>query len=53
MTKGVKFRSIFYRFVLFIIVLFSLAFNQIFDQGFQTITFLVLIKHSQFIVFFY
>ena len=41
MTKGVKFRSIFYRFVLF-----SLAFNQIFDQGFQTITFLVLIKHS-------
>ena len=39
MTKGVKFRSIFYRFVLFIIVLFSLAFNQIFDQGFQTITF--------------
>ena len=39
MTKSVKFRSIFYRFVLFIIVLFSLAFNQIFDQGFQTISF--------------
>ena len=38
MTKSVKFRSIFYRFVLFIIVLFSLAFNQIFGQGLQTIT---------------
>ena len=29
MTKGVKFRSIFYRYVLFIIVLFFLGFNQI------------------------
>lgn len=38
MTKSVKFRSIFYRFLLFIIVLFSLAFNQIFGQGLQTIT---------------
>ena len=38
MTKGVKFRSIFYRFVLFIIVLFFLGFNQIVGRGFQTIT---------------
>ena len=39
MTKGVKFRSIFYRYVLFIIVLFFLGFNQIVGRGFQTITF--------------
>ena len=39
MTKGVKFRSIFYRYVLFIIVLFFLDFNQIVGRGFQTITF--------------
>ena len=39
MTKGVKFRSIFYRFVLFIIVLFFLGFNQIVGRGFQTISF--------------
>jgi len=39
MTKGVKFRSIFYRFVLFVIVLFFLGFNQIVGRGFQTITF--------------
>ena len=39
MTKGVKFRSIFYRFILFIIVLFFLGFNQILGWGFQTITF--------------
>ena len=39
MTKGVKFRSIFYRFFLFIIVLFFLGFNQILGWGFQTITF--------------
>lgn len=38
MTKGVKFRSIFYRFVLFIIVLFFLGFNQIVVRGFQRIT---------------
>ena len=38
MTKGVKFRSIFYRFVLFIVVLFSLGFNQIVGRGFQSIT---------------
>ena len=38
MTKGVKFRSIFYRFVLFIIVLFFLGFNQIVGRGFQSIT---------------
>ena len=38
MTKGVKFRSIFYRYVLFIIVLFFLGFNQIVGRGFQTIT---------------
>ena len=39
MTKGVKFRSIFYRYVLFIIVLFFLGFNQIVGRRFQTITF--------------
>ena len=39
MTKGVKFRSIFYRFVLFIIVLLFLVFNQIVGRGFQTISF--------------
>jgi len=39
MTKGVKFRSIFYRYFLFIIVLFFLGFNQIVGRGFQTITF--------------
>ena len=39
MTKGVKFRSIFYRYVLFIIVLFFLGFNQIVCRGFKTITF--------------
>ena len=39
MAKGVKFRSIFYRYVLFIIVLFFLGFNQIVGRGFQTITF--------------
>ena len=39
MTKSVKFRSIFYRYVLFIIVLFFLGFNQIVGRGFQTITF--------------
>ena len=39
MTKGVKFRSIFYRFVLFIIVLFFLGFDQIVGRGFQTISF--------------
>ena len=39
MTKGVKFRSIFYRYVLLIIVLFFLGFNQIVGRGFQTITF--------------
>lgn len=39
MAKGVKFRSIFYRFVLFIIVLFFLGFNQIVGRGFQTISF--------------
>ena len=39
MTKGVKFRSIFYRYVLFIIVLFFLGFNQIVGREFQTITF--------------
>ena len=39
MIKGVKFRSIFYRYVLFIIVLFFLGFNQIVGRGFQTITF--------------
>ena len=39
MTKGVKFRSIFYRFVLFIIVLLFLVFNQIVRRGFQTISF--------------
>ena len=39
MTKCVKFRSIFYRYVLFIIVLFFLDFNQIVGRGFQTITF--------------
>ena len=39
MPKSVKFRSIFYRYVLFIIVLFFLGFNQIVDRGFQTITF--------------
>ena len=39
MTNGVKFRSIFYRYVLFIIVLFFLGFNQIVGRGFQTITF--------------
>ena len=39
MTKGVKFRSIFCRYVLFIIVLFFLGFNQIVGRGFQTITF--------------
>jgi len=39
MTKGVKFRSIFYRYVLFIIVLFFLGFNQIVGHRFQTITF--------------
>ena len=38
MTKGVKFRSIFYRFVLFIIVLLFLVFNQIVGRGFQSIT---------------
>ena len=38
MTKGVKFRSIFYRFVLFIIVLLFLFFNQIVGRGFQSIT---------------
>ena len=39
MPKSVKFRSIFYRYVLFIIVLFFLGFNQIVGRGFQTITF--------------
>ena len=39
MTKGVKFRSIFYRYILFIIVLFFLGFNQIVGRGFQTIRF--------------
>ena len=39
MIKGVKFRSIFYRFVLFIIVLLFLVFNQIVGRGFQTISF--------------
>ena len=39
MIISVKFRSIFYRFLLFIIILFSLAFNQIFGRGLQTITF--------------
>ena len=39
MTKGVKFRSIFYRYVLFIVVLFFLVFNQIVGRRFQTITF--------------
>ena len=39
MPKSVKFHSIFYRFVLFIIVLFFLGFNQIVGRGFQTITF--------------
>lgn len=39
MRKGLKFHSIFYRFVLFIIVLFFLGFNQIVGRGFQTITF--------------
>ena len=39
MTKGVKFRCIFYRFVLFIIVLLFLFFNQIVGRGFQTISF--------------
>ena len=39
MTKGVKFRSIFYRFVLFIIVLLFLVFDQIVGRGFQTISF--------------
>ena len=39
MTKGVKFRSIFYRFVLFIIVLLFLVFNQIVGRGFHTISF--------------
>ena len=37
MTKGVKFRSIFYRYVLFIIVLFFLGFNQIVGRGIQTV----------------
>ena len=37
MTKGVKFRSIFYRFVLFIIVLLFLVFNQIVGRGIQTV----------------
>ena len=39
MPKSVKFHSIFYRFVLFVIVLFFLGFNQIVGRGFQTITF--------------
>ena len=39
MPKSVKFHSIFYRFVLFIIVLFFLGFNQIVGREFQTITF--------------
>lgn len=39
MTKGVKFRSIFYRYVLFIIVLLFLVFNQVVGRGFHTITF--------------
>ena len=39
MPKSVKFRSIFYRYVLFIIVLFFLGFNQIVCRGFKTITF--------------
>ena len=37
MTKGVKFRSIFYRYILFIIVLFFLGFNQIVGRGIQTV----------------
>ena len=39
MPKSVKFHSIFYRFVLFVIVLFFLGFNQIVGRGFKTITF--------------
>ena len=37
MPKGVKFRSIFYRYVLFIIVLFFLGSNQIVGRGIQTV----------------
>ena len=39
MPKSVKFHSILYRFVLFVIVLFFLGFNQIVGRGFKTITF--------------
>ena len=39
MPKSVKFHSIFYRFVLFVIILFFLGFNQIVGRGFKTITF--------------
>lgn len=39
MTKIVKFHSIYYRFVLFIVILYLLGVHQIFGRGFQTITF--------------